>query len=179
MVLNFYNPDYGITKKKEWELWRETCLLAWRGTHAYGLSAAMLRRGYKVTLIRESKRLWKDVNFPENNDALEHAIHEQEKEARELGLEEIIIKDINLQILSEHIENGIPPIVLTREIEEENNLGFAHWVVVTEVNDNYVVINDPHNSGDRKVSKELFLSSINEISKLNNNFSKDVIVVQK
>jgi len=178
MVFNYLNPKYGLSKGKEWELWRETSLLTWRGTHPYGLSLALLRRGHKVDLIRSGRKIWQDVNFSLNNSALKYAIQKQEKESKRLGLKEKIKKKISLEDLNKYIKKGKIPILLIQLIKKDNSLGFAHWVILLGIDKKYVILNDPYVSGNRKVPKKTFLKSWNMLEKLKEGFSKEILLIK-
>ena len=178
MVLNYYDKKYRMTKKLEWKIWRESTLLAWKGAHPYGLAIAALKRDFKVSLLRESKAFWKDVNCPKNNKAIKHTILRQEKEAKKIGLEERMMKRIGLRSLSKYLKSGIPPIVLVREIKD-NSLDCAHWVVVTDIEKNKIFLNDPYRYSNEKLSKELFKGSWNICKNLKEGFNKEVLLLQK
>lgn len=178
MVLNYYDKKYLMSKRLEWKIWRESTLLAWKGTHPYGLAIAALKRGFKVTLLRESGAFWKDNKYPKNNKAIKHTILRQEKKAKKIGLEKHMMKRIGLKSISKQLKKGIPPIVLVREIKKDK-LECAHWIVVTDIRKNHVFFNDPYISANVKATKESFKKSWDVRKTLKEGFNKEVLLVQK
>lgn len=179
MTFNYYNPLYGLSRKKEWEIWRDVSLLAWCGSHPYGLAIGALKRGFKVTLIREKKSVWRDPNFPKNNESLRYIIKEQEKEAKRLGLVEKINRKIDLQFLKNLLEKNIHPIVFMRFIRKNRKLGLSHYVVLTKIEKDRVVINDSYASANRKLPIKLFMKGFRKIRAPQWRMGKEVLVIEK
>lgn len=179
MTFNYYNPSYGLTREREWEIWREASLLTLRGTHPYGLAAVALRKGFKVTLIREKKTVWKDSSFPESNESLRYSIKEQEKKAKSLGLVEKLKRKIDLPFLKDLLEKNVYPIVLMRFVKRNRTLGFPHYVVVINLEKNYIVINDPYAYGNRKIPIKLFMKGWNGIRMEKWGMNKEILIIEK
>jgi len=179
MIFNYYNPKYGLSRKKEFELWRECSLLVWRGTHPYGLAASALKRGYEVEAIREKKTMWKDPNFPVTNNPLKFIIKMQEKKAKSLGLKEKIIKNIKLEDLKEILNGNFYPIVLIMFIKGKKITKIPHWVVVLEIKKDYVIIHDSYDKANRKVPISLFIGSWNAARRKAWGHTKEVLIIKK
>ena len=180
MIFNYYNPKYGLSREKEWELWRETSLLSWRGTHPYGLTIAALKRGFKVTLIREKKTIWRDKKFPKNNEPLRQMIKLQEAEAKKLGLVEKINRNIGIDLLKRILEEGNYPIILMRFIRKNGSLGIGHYSVVLKVERDYVILHDPYARANRKIPMKTFMKGWNGIRDyLKTGQNKEVLVIEK
>jgi len=178
MIFNYYNPSYGLSRKKEWEIWRDVSLLAWSGSHPYGLAFGALKRGFKVTLIREKKAVWRDPNFPKKNESLRYIIKEQEKESKRLGLVEKINKKVDLQFLKSLLEKNIHPIVFMRFIRKNGRLGDSHYVVVIKIEKNYVIINDPYVSANRKIPIKLFMKGFRKIRAPRWKMGKEILIIE-
>jgi len=179
MVFNYHNPSFKIAKEKEWEIWREASLLAWRGCHPYGLASVALGKGFKVTLIREKKAVWKDAKFPKNNDSLRYSIREQEKKAKSFGLVERFKRKIDLHFLKNLLEKNIHPIVLMRFIRKNGALGLSHWVVPIKLRKDYIVINDPYAADNRKVPIKLFMKGWDKVRSSKWGMAKEVLIVER
>ena len=179
MLLNYYKPSYKLTRENEWDIWKDTTLLAWRGSHAYGIAFAALKQGLKVHLIREKRTFWKDVKFPRNNEPLRYAIMEQGKKAKKIGLKESIKKKIDMNFLEGLLKKNKTMIVLIKSIRKDGSLGFFHWVIPLEIQKDYVIINDPEIAGNRKVSKKLFIESFNQATDKKWRTCKEILIVEK
>lgn len=179
MIFNYYNPKYGLTRKKEWKIWREASLLAWRGCHPYGLAVVALKKGFKVTLIREKKAVWKDPKFPKNNESLRYSIKQQGKKAKKLGLVEKFKRKIDLPFLKDLLEKEIYPIVLMRFVRKNGTLGMSHWTVLMKIEKDYVIINDPYATGNRKLPKKLFMKGWNRVRMKRWGHAKEILIVKK
>jgi hypothetical protein len=177
MMFNFIKPEYGMSREKEWEIWRDSSLLAWRGSHPYGLAIASLKRGFSVDLYREKKTPWKDANFPENNEPLRYAISEQEKTAKLYGLSEEIVKKLDLPFLKSLVDRSVFPMLMIKSVNKNNSLGVLHWVILTKIDDKHVTINDPLFSAGRKVPLKIFMKAWDSVRSKKLNTSKEVLIV--
>jgi hypothetical protein len=179
MLFNYYDSSYGLTRKNEWIIWRDVSLLAWCGSHPYGLACASLKRGFKVTLIREKRAFWKDPKCPKNNEPLHYSIAEQGKKAKKLGVIEKIKRNIDLPFLKEIAKDGVYPIVLMRFIRKNGTIGALHWVIIIEVEKNYVIINDPYYKGNRKIPIKLFMKGWDGARLPKWGSAKEVLIIEK
>jgi hypothetical protein len=177
MLFNHIKPSYGLSREKEWEIWRDTSLLTWRGSHPYGLAIASLKRGFGVKLFREKCTVWKDSNFPDTNESLKYAIEEQEKTAKLFGLDEEIEKDIDMKFLKSLADRGTNPIILMMMVEKNKKMGFLHWVVVTKIDEKFVTIQDPEVSSDRRIPTKLFVKAWDAVRNPKWGTSKEVMLI--
>lgn len=168
-----------MTRKNEWEIWRETSMLAWAGTHPYGLASAALKRGLKVRLIREKKTFWKDIKSPENNESIRYSIKEQEKNAKRLGLVEKIEKKIDLKLLKKLLEKNAKMIILMRFIRKNGTLSLPHWVIPLKLEKKYIFIHDPYASGNRRIPIKLFMKGWNRIRNKKTGMAKEILIIEK
>jgi len=153
-------------------------MLAWSGSHPYGIAFAALKRGFKVHLIREKKTFWKDVKFPKNNKSLRYSITEQEKKSKALGLVESI-KRIDLKLLKELLEKNTTIIILMRYIRKNGTIGSGHWVVPLKIEKDHIIINDPYATGSRKIPIKLFMKGWNGIRNRKTGMAKEILIIEK
>ena len=179
MIFNHYNPSYGLTRNKEWEIWREASILTLLGCHPYGLAIVALKRGFKATLVREKKSFWKHPEHLKNNEPLRYLIKNQEKKAKSLGLVEKIEREIDLPFLKNLLEKNIHPIVFMRTIKKNGTLGLSHYIVPIKLGKDFAVINDPYVAGNRKIPIKLFLKAWDKIEMPKWGMGKEILVVEK
>jgi hypothetical protein len=181
MVINRYNPSYRLTRENEWDLWRDSTLLTWKGSHPYGLAVAALKRGLKAELLREKSAFWKDADVPSNSEPMSFEISRQGKAAKNLGLSETVMKDIGLDILQERLKEGKSLIVLIKSIQKNSRIGFLHWVVLTAVEKDFVLINDSlyEEGASRRIPMRLFLKAWERARDSRLCSSKEVLVLWK
>lgn len=178
MLFNYLDSSYSLTRENEWNIWRDASMLSWRGCHPYGLAIASLKRGFKVTLFREKKAVWKDVKFSKNNESVKYSIKEQEENAKKLGLIEKFVR-IDLSLLNKLLGKHFLPILLMRHLRKNRTLGFFHWVVLTKIENDYVIINDPEEKGDRKIPLKFFMKAWDKARDSKWGTAKEVLIIEK
>jgi hypothetical protein len=154
-------------------------MLAWRGSHPYGVAFAALKRGLKVHLIREKKTFWKDTKFPENNDSIRYSIVGHEKKSKALGLVESMKRKIDLKMLRELLEKNATIIILMKFIRKNGTIGSSHWVVPLKLEKKHIVIHDPYASGNRRIPIKLFMKGWNRIRDRKYGMNKEILIIKK
>lgn len=178
MVMNFYDPSIKLTRENEWGIWRDASDLVWGGCHPYGMAIAALKRGFKVRLIREGRTLW-NVGYPEDRGALHYSIREQEVRAKRLGLKETMKKGIDAAFLEGIIRKGKPVIVMMKLISKNWSIGGLHWVVLTGIEKDCVILNDPGEGGNRRIPMKTFLRAWDGVRDRILSTAKEVLVLEK
>lgn len=181
MVLNRYYPSFKLTRGNEWNVWRDSTLLTWKGCHPYGLAIAALKRGLKVELLREKKTFWKDEDYPTNNEPMSFEIKRQEKAAKDLGLKETVMKSIEIGLLQKLLEEGKSLIVLIKAIQKGRRIGFLHWVVLTAVEKDFVLVNDPGyaEKAYKRIPLPLFMKAWDRARDSRLCTAKEILVMEK
>lgn len=177
MIFKQLDPSFKLTRKNEWDIWRDSSLLAWTGCHPYGLAVAALKRGYRVRLIREKKAVWKDVYCPDNNEPMRFSLMLQEAEAKRLGVREKMKRRIEIKDLKDILDSGKSPLVLTKSIRKNGRPGWLHWIVVREIDGKFVRIGNPDKEGISKIPIKTFMRMWDSIRDKKIGSAKEVIVI--
>lgn len=170
MALAYFDRTLPKDRRTEFGLWRETNLIAVRGTDPYGLAIPFLRRGYRVRGVIEPHLRFRRSRLKEHlgNDALVrlayYAADEVRREARSLGLEEVP-RIPDLQDVRAMLEAGSVPLALVH-MGIVHDYDVPHWVVVTGLGDGWVRLNDPYPPKGRRnleVSTRAFLKMLADV----------------
>ena len=155
MIFRYYDRRFQMNTKNEMDIWRQSALAPLPPTGRYGLAFAALSRGLSAEMlsnvagmeyINKTPRSLVGRGGAEWTKRMYGLMEEQFKERRaralELGLKERIVKDIDVDDLESGLSRGGLHVLLTsaRFFDDED---WAHWVVVTGVDEQSVFINDP------------------------------------
>jgi len=170
MALAHFDPSIPMDRRTELELWRETNLIAVRGTDPYGLAIPFLRRGYRVRGIIEPGLRFRRARLKEHlgDDALValayYAAEEARREARALGLEEVP-RAPRLEDVAAMLRAGHVPLALVH-MGVVHDYDVPHWVVVTGLGNDRVTLNDPYppkGLHNLSVSTKEFLKMLSDV----------------
>jgi len=151
MVMKHFEPKTDLTRDLEFETWRQCNMIGIRGADPYGLSVPLLNAGYEVRLVTQRRRvveseLWTRGRLRhfslEDIRLSQFGMKQNRKRALERGLsvryKRPVVEDIAIGV-----GDGFVPISLVH-MGVVHSLNIPHWVVVTSVDENSVVFNDPY-----------------------------------
>ena len=152
MAMAALDPSRQMHPNDEIRIWREATTIFMTSGHGgcgpYGLALAAHRRGFDVrVVVTESGPLFLDtVRSAEKKRIMERAQASVREDFREAGLEAEIapITPADLQVA---LEDGWIPILLISSYRF-NAERVPHWIVVTGVDDRFLLVHDPDMDDD-------------------------------
>jgi hypothetical protein len=152
MVLNFFDPAFGMDRSREFEIWRQCNMIGIRGADPWGLSVPLLEAGYKVHLRTAHEKMvdpgpWKHRHtkhgFPlEDMELALFGIDENQKRALARGLC-VSHGRPTVEGIEVSCREGDLPVALVH-MGVVHQYDIPHWVVVAGVESERVIFNDPY-----------------------------------
>jgi ABC-type bacteriocin/lantibiotic exporter with double-glycine peptidase domain len=160
MVLKYWDKDFELTKVNEFNLWKLTRSFIFKGsTFQFGITNAAIRMGYKTTVHQKAKILSYKKHWKLMFDLFEFFISFKSRVKRI----PIIYGKESMNIIIDALEKKIPPLVLIN-LEPISGENVFHWIVVTGINKDNIIFNDPDISKtsrkDVSIKKETFYKAI-------------------
>ncbi len=151
MVMKHFDPSLQVGRELEFEVWRQCNMIGIKGADPYGLSVPLIDEGYEVRLTAQQKRTldykaWKRrlrrIFSSEEIELSLFGMRENRQRANRRGLpvtyKRPVVADLILAV-----RHGLVPIALVH-MGVIHSLNIPHWVVVTGVDEENVVFNDPY-----------------------------------
>lgn len=147
MAMSALDPDRTVDPNDEIRIWREATTIFMTSGHGgcgpHGLALAAHRRGFDVrVVITETGPLFLDtVRRPEKKRVMERAHASIVEDFDAAGLH-VDIGPITADDLESALRNGWIPILLISSYRF-NAERVPHWIVVTGVDDRFLLVHDP------------------------------------
>jgi hypothetical protein len=157
MVMKHFDRELEIGRELEFEVWRQSNMIGIKGADPFGLSVPLIDAGYDVRLITQRKRTvdyesWKRRllrNFTSEEIELSiFGMRENRQRAISRNLPVTYKRPVVADVLRE-IREGYVPIALVH-MGIVHSLNIPHWIVVTDIDDEHVLFNDPYPPKGRK-----------------------------
>ena len=174
MVMKHFEPRLEIGRCLEFEIWRQCNMIGIKGADPYGLSVPLIDAGYEVRLLTQRRKVidpaaWKRRllrNF--SADEIELSLFGmRQNQKRALGRHlKVTFKRPMVSDVVRGVGEDFVPIALVH-MGVVHSLNIPHWVVVTDVDEESVVFNDPYPPKGRKglrLSRKKFQKILDDIS---------------
>jgi hypothetical protein len=174
MVFKFFNNRIKLNRTLEFEVWRQCNMIGVKGADPFGMSVPLLDAGYEVHLLTQRRSmiepdLWRsrihEIRLtPEDEDLTVFGIAENKKRALCRGLT-VVYSRLTVERVAESFHEGFIPMALVH-MGVVHQLDIPHWVVVTDVGDDYVAFNDPYppkGGKNIRVSREEFWQMLGDV----------------
>ena len=174
MIFKHFDPCIKLNRTLEFEVWRQSNMIGVRGSDPFGMSVPLLNAGYDVHLVTQRRKmidldLWKsrlrEHSFtPEDARLAVFGISENRKRALGRGLT-VVYGQLTVARVAMFFNEGFIPLALVH-MGVVHQLDIPHWVVVTNVGEDYVAFNDPYPpKGGRGicVSREEFQKMLDDV----------------
>jgi hypothetical protein len=157
MVMKHFDRDLEIGRELEFEVWRQCNMIGIKGADPFGLSVPLIDAGYDVRLITQRRRTvdyesWKRRrlrNFTSEEIELSiFGMSENRQRAISRNLPVTYKRPVVADVLR-GVREGYVPITLVH-MGVVHSLNIPHWIVVTDINEERVVFNDPYPPKGRK-----------------------------
>ena len=151
MVMKHFDPKLKLNRDLEFEVWRQCNMIGTRGADPFGLAVPLIETGLEVRLITQRKRVidgksWKQRllrNFSREEIELSFfGIRENQRRALKRNLSVQYKRPTVFDIVSS-VRAGFVPIALVH-MGVIHSLNIPHWVVITDIDEEEVVFNDPY-----------------------------------
>jgi predicted double-glycine peptidase len=152
MIFKLFNPHLKLNRTLEFEVWRQCNMIGVRGADPFGMSVPLLDAGYEVHLVTQRRRmiepdLWKsrlrEYRFtPEDARLALFGISENMKRAQVRGLT-VEYSRLTIEKIAKSFNEGFITIALVH-MGVVHQFDIPHWVVVTDIEEDYVALNDPY-----------------------------------
>lgn len=174
MALKFFDPAFRMDRSGEFEIWRQCNMIGVRGADPCGLSVPLLDAGLEVRLWTSRERMidperWKlrlmEHGFaPEDAEMSCFGIGENRRRALARGLTIVHEHPTTERIAALSREGYLAVSLVHMGVVHQYDI--PHWVVVTDVEEDSVVFNDPYppkGGKNLRVSGEDFQRMIDDI----------------
>ncbi len=157
MVMKHFDPSLEMGRELEFEVWRQCNMIGIKGADPYGLSVPLIDAGFEVRLITQRRKIveykpWKRRLLRHfSSDDIELSIfgmRENKRRALSRGLP-VSYKPPVVTDVIQGVQKGFVPIALVH-MGVVHSLNIPHWIVVTHVDEESVVFNDPYPPKGRK-----------------------------
>ena len=174
MVMKHFEPRLEIGRGLEFEIWRQCNMIGIKGADPYGLSVPLIDAGYEVSLLTQRRKVidpafWKRRllrNFSADDIELSlFGMKQNQKRALSRHLK-VTFKRPLVRDVVRGVRDDFVPIALVH-MGVVHSLNIPHWVVVTDVDEESVVFNDPYPPKGRKglrLSNNEFQKILDDIS---------------
>ena len=174
MVMKHFEPRLEIGRGLEFEIWRQCNMIGIKGADPYGLSVPLLDAGYEVRLLTQRMKVidpaaWKRRlrgNFSADDIELSlFGMKQNQKRAASRHLK-VTFKRPMVSDVVRGVREDFVPIALVH-MGVVHSLNIPHWVVVTDVDEESVIFNDPYPPKGRKglrLSHKEFQKILDDIS---------------
>jgi ABC-type bacteriocin/lantibiotic exporter with double-glycine peptidase domain len=160
MVIKYWDRSIKLSYEMEFYIWKNTKSFIFKGaTFQFGLANTAKKLGFTTLIYQKAKissykKPWKSIF-----DVFEFFISFNTR----ISKIPIYYGKNSMDIIIEALEKKIPPLVLIN-LEPISGENIFHWIVVTGINKDNVIFNDPDISEkprkDVQVKKEIFEKSI-------------------
>jgi hypothetical protein len=174
MMFKHFDPHLKLNRTLEFEVWRQCNMIGVRGADPFGMSVPLLDAGYEAHLATQRRNmidpdLWKsrlrEHSFtPEDARLAVFGIGENRKRALARGLT-VEYGQLTVERVVMSFSEGYIPMALVH-MGVVHQLDIPHWVVVTDVGEDYVSLNDPYPPKGGKgirVSREEFQKMLDDV----------------
>lgn len=155
--------DTPVTRRMEFEVWRDGTTIGTRGMDQWGLAVAALERDVPATVIAEN-----DITFPGASDLARERFTDEELElaqfaqqenrdrAKRMGVQWEIRAPTPADVGGALQEDRVPILLVDLYTLSNGAYAAPHWVVVAEASPDGWVLHDPDDDGPgvRKLSQE-------------------------
>jgi predicted double-glycine peptidase len=160
MVMKYWDASKDFSREMEMNIWKKARSLIFKGaTFQFGLSNSAKRLGFNSVIYQKAKissykNTWKNLF-----DVFEFLYSAKIR----ISKIPIFYGKNSMDVIIEALERKIPPLVFIN-LEPISGENIFHWIVVTGVDKETVIFNDPDISEkprkDVKVKKEIFEKAI-------------------
>jgi len=174
MIFKFFNTRLKLNRTLEFEVWRQCNMIGVKGADPFGISVPLLDAGYEVHLLTQRRSmidpdLWRsriqEIRLTPEDEALTvFGIAENKKRALGRGLT-VVYGRVTVERVAKSFHEGFIPLALVH-MGVVHELDIPHWVVVTDVGDDYVAFNDPYppkGGKNIRVSREEFRQMLGDV----------------
>jgi len=174
MVMKHFEPRLEIGRGLEFEIWRQCNMIGIKGADPYGLSVPLIDAGYEVRLLTQRRKVidpaaWKRRlrgNFSADDIKLSlFGMKQNQKRALSRHLKVTFNRPMVSDVVQGVREDFVPIALVHMGVV--HSLNIPHWVVVTDVDGESVVFNDPYPPKGRKdlrLSHKEFQKILDDIS---------------
>ena len=157
MVMKHFEPRLEIGRCLEFEIWRQCNMIGTKGADPYGLSVPLIDAGYEVRLLTQRRKViepapWKRRllrHFSADDIELSlFGVKQNQKRALRRHLQVTFKRPVVGDVVR-GVREGFVPIALVH-MGVVHSLNIPHWVVVTNIDEESVVFNDPYPPKGRK-----------------------------
>ncbi|MFN3621812.1 MAG: peptidase C39 family protein [Nitrososphaerales archaeon] len=161
MVLKLFDKEVKMSRRLEFEIWRECNMIGSLGSDAFGLSIPLLRRGVGVKVVTERKetipikriiRRWGEGR----GQVAKYAMALSYEDAKKLDAK-ILFRKPKVADIKEALNSGAAPIVLVN-MYEMYRCNIPHWVVISGYEQDWFYVNDPYRRRGQIKIKEAILN---------------------
>ena len=174
MVMKHFDPRLDLTRQLEFEIWRHCNMIGTKGADPFGLAVPLIDAGFDVRLITQRKTVANTKRWKRR--LIRAGFTLQEAELSIFGIRQNKLRALsrNLPVqykrprvreIARAVDSGYLPIALVH-MGVVHSLNIPHWVVVTDVDEKWVVFNDPYPPKGRKglrLSKVKFQEILDDI----------------
>jgi len=168
MVLKFFGKISEMSRRTEFEIWRECNMIGSLGADAFGLSLTLLSRGLAVKIMTERKETIPMERIArkrgeEMSRIARYALQFSYDKAKILGAD-IVFKTPKLSDIKKALDEGSVPIVLVN-MYQIHRYNIPHWVVVTGYGHGNMYLNDPfRKNGCYAIKEEVLNKSMDSLA---------------
>jgi len=158
MVMKHFDPRLDLTRQLEFEIWRHCNMIGTKGADPFGLAVPLIDAGFDVRLITQRKTVANTKRW--RRRLIRAGFTLQEAELSIFGIRQNKLRALSRNLLVQYkrprvreiaraVDSGYVPIALVH-MGAVHSLNIPHWVVVTDVDEQSVVFNDPYPPKGRK-----------------------------
>ena len=164
MVMKSIDDNVVLDRSLELDIWRDSTLMESRGTSSFGLALSAARRGYTVRVRTYCEKfgfidILKDRFSGIDVEFMEMLFKHTRDQALIEGVE-WIRKNPEMDDIRRSLDEGYFPIVLISSEMMGEEEGIPHWVVVVEVDEGYVLINNPETAMRERYERDQFVEHL-------------------
>lgn len=169
MALHHFDDGVGLTRQREFEVWRECNMVGVRGADPFGLAVPFLNRGHAVRIVTEREKSfevdrWRDFFEDEEVELGIFAMEDNRRRALDRGVE-VELRAPTLDDVEAAIDAGEVPVCMVH-MALLHGEDIPHWVVATDIDEDGVTFHDPYPPKGReavRVTRDEFRSIMDDI----------------
>ena len=182
MAMKHHDSGFRLSTENEIDIWRESALAPLPPTIRHGLAFSALSRGFGVSILTNVKGVeyinksalsspLRKIGYEWLMDLALGMARERKSRALALGLKERVRNDIGIGDVRRMLAVGGVPIFLTSaKALDKKDEDWAHWAVITGIDDEKIWINNP------ALRKGRMALSINDFIEANG-YHGDVVLI--
>ncbi len=182
MALKYFNPKTKLSRKLEFEIWRESYGIGIPGCMPQGLAYSASKRGLKAAIVCRKNKLnqisGKIAKGENKETAVATSKHLLEKSVR-MGTK-IIDKSPEIRDIERALSSGQIPLLMIN-MKSIHNVDSPHWIVVSGFDKDGLWINDPYSKkgGNMKISRKAIRKTMADLNRISNMAPRMLIISKR